>query len=73
MEELYRLVQELAGKVEFLENENKKLKSELSIVSSYAKSGCPVLSEEERKNACFAVQEHINNEKQREELQGFFK
>ena len=80
MDELYKLVQELAekvgfleGKVDYLENQNKMLKNELNIVSLYAKTGCPVLSEEERKDSCFAVQEHINNEKQREELKGFFK
>jgi hypothetical protein len=73
MEELYRLVQELAEKVAYLENENRELRYELKKTSLIAKTGSPMCSVEEKQNATLELNKMFEMEKIQEENRAAFK
>ena len=50
-QETLRMLRDLAERISVLEAENKSLKEQLHVTDLLAKSGSPVVSDEERKSA----------------------
>ena len=73
MEELYKLVQELAEKVAYLEQENRDLRYELKKTSLIAKTGSPICSIEEKQNATVELNKMLEIERKQEENRAAFK